>query len=157
VSRGGHNKEPANIHVLRGTVHPRQNKAHPQPRPGRPTCPGWLLPEAKAEWRRVVPELLRLGVLAAIDRAALAAYCEAWARWCECEAVIGREGATVPGHRGVLRKHPLLPALHAYAAMVKAFGQEFGLTPASRGRLSVAPPRKADPFDDFLRGGHDGN
>jgi phage terminase small subunit len=35
----------------------------------RPAMPRSLSPEAKAEWRRVVPELEDIGVLATIDRA----------------------------------------------------------------------------------------
>jgi len=158
MTRGGHNRKPPELHILHGTGRPsRQKQAHPQPTPGRPTCPQWLLPEAKREWRRVAPELLRLGLLTIVDRAALAAYCQAWARWRLCEAVISAEGATVPGHRGVMRKHPLLPACHAYLQLMRAFAAELGLSPSSRGRLSVPPPAEPDALGRWLKGDHDGS
>jgi phage terminase small subunit len=44
-----------------------------------------LIAEAKKEWRRITPELQSLGLIARIDRAALALYCQAYARWVWCE------------------------------------------------------------------------
>ena len=51
--KGGHNKKPLALHAREGTGRPsRQNGNQPRPRPTAPTCPGWLAPEAKAEWKR---------------------------------------------------------------------------------------------------------
>ena len=40
---------------------------------------------AAAEWRRIAKTLQQHGVLTTIDRAALAAYCQGYARWVEAE------------------------------------------------------------------------
>src|SRR5687768_15051802 len=45
-----------------------------------PDCPKHLWPEARREWKRVSAELEDAGLVAKIDRAALALYCQAWAR-----------------------------------------------------------------------------
>ena len=45
---------------------------------GRATCPKQLDTEARREWRRVAPELERMGLSTTLDRAALAAYCACW-------------------------------------------------------------------------------
>ena len=50
----------------------------PEVPPGEPRCPAVLDGEARAEWERIVPELLDAGVLTQIDRAALTGYCSAW-------------------------------------------------------------------------------
>jgi len=124
--------------MLQGTGRKaRLNRNEPKPPPIAPEMPAWLAPEAKREWERVAPVLERLGLLTALDRAALAIYCQAWARYVDAEAQIAKDGALVPGHRGVMRKHPLLLVLNAAVATLKAFGAEFGMSPASRGRLDV--------------------
>jgi P27 family predicted phage terminase small subunit len=122
------------------------NKAEPKPPPKAPTRPGWLLPEAKREWRRLAPELERLGLLTVADRAAFAGYCQAWARWRECEERIAAEGAVVPGHRAIMRKHPLTPVAARYLDAMRGFAQEFGLTPQARSRLSL--PGHDEPEDE---------
>src|SRR2546426_750007 len=60
----------------------------PRPRPIPPKCPTWLAREAKAEWRRVAPELERLRLLTIVDGAALAAHCQNYARWVAAEKAL---------------------------------------------------------------------
>ena len=77
----GRKPRPTHLKILEGNPGKRSlTKNEPKPRPVNPTQPDWLLREAKAEWRRVVPELERMGLLTTVDRAALATYCQAWAR-----------------------------------------------------------------------------
>lgn len=45
-----------------------------------PDCPKYLWPEARREWKRVSAELEDAGLVAKVDRAQLALYCQAWAR-----------------------------------------------------------------------------
>ena len=42
-----------------------------------PACPKWLMPEAKAEWRRLAKKIH----IADEDIAAFAGYCQSYARW----------------------------------------------------------------------------
>src|SRR3954470_22329956 len=78
---------PTNLKVLRGTFRKdRVHSAEPQPEAAMPTCPSFLSKEAKKEWRRLSGELYILGLLTRLDRAALAGYCAAYARWAEAEA-----------------------------------------------------------------------
>lgn len=46
-----------------------------------PDCPKHLWPEARREWRRIAAELEDAGLVAKVDRAELALYCQHWARW----------------------------------------------------------------------------
>ena len=54
----------------------------------RPSMPRDLPAEAQAEWRRVVPELEEIGLLAKVDRAVLVRYCTAWADWVELQRLL---------------------------------------------------------------------
>ena len=65
----------------------------PKPRRGSmlakdalPRCPPHLSAVARKEWRRLATPLYAAGILTLADRAAFAAYCQAWARWVEAEA-----------------------------------------------------------------------
>ena len=79
---------PSNVHALRGNA---SKKAlgdlvdDVQPLVESPTCPAYLLPTAKKEWKRITPLLEELGLIAKIDMATLATYCAsvAWFEWHE--------------------------------------------------------------------------
>lgn len=138
MTSGGHNRKSKSLRILEGSHRSgRRNGDQPRPRPTAPKCPDWLAPEAKDEWARLAPELERLGFLTVLDRGALAAYCQSWAEFRQITEIIDREGMVIPGHRGIDRKHPLLPALHQAMEGVRGWSQEFGMTPLSRSRMSV--------------------
>lgn len=148
----GRKPKPTQLKVLEGNPGKRPlNAAEPQPRPERPTCPRWLLPEAKREWRRIVPELARLGLLTIVDRAALAAYCQAYARWRQAEEELARLKNTVMATpSGYVQQLPQVTISQKERQLMKAFLTEFGLTPASRTRLSVEPPGDESEFERLL-------
>jgi P27 family predicted phage terminase small subunit len=108
-----------------------------------------LSDEAKAEWKRVAPELDALGLLTCIDGTALAAYCMSYARWRECEEILDREGLTSMTSTGYLAQRPEVAISKAALMAVKTFASEFGLTPSSRGRMTL-PEREDGPTDDLL-------
>lgn len=112
-----------------------------------PDCPAWLDAEAQAEWARVVPELVEAGVLARVDRAALAAYCQSWAELVTCTELLRRDGRfiTTPiqnakgevlGEKVV--PHPALAAQRDALGRVRTYLVEFALTPAARLRMKFA-------------------
>jgi phage terminase small subunit len=109
---------PAPLKILEGNPSHRPILPEPRPTPGLPTCPGWLLPEAKKEWRRIGPELARIGLMTVADRVAFAGYCQAWARWMEAEMT-----GTGSAQERTLR-------------VLLATIQRFGLSPADRTRLA---------------------
>src|SRR5579859_506648 len=90
----GRKPKPSRLKILQGNPGKRPlNDKEPQPAAGRPSCPKALGGEARKEWNRVARALLRLGLLTHIDRAALAGYCQSWARWVFAEARLAEEGA----------------------------------------------------------------
>jgi P27 family predicted phage terminase small subunit len=116
------------------------------------SCPDWLSPAAKAEWRRVAPELARMGLLTGLDRAALAAYCQNYAVWVECSRFLHEHGEMYLTPRGQLLKWPLAETARKAEQSMRAFAGEFGLTPGSRLRLNVEGQEvpEDDPFEEWL-------
>ena len=79
--------------------HARRRNKKPDPgRPvpvGKPNPPRILKGEALAEWKRIVPELERAGLLTLLDRALLTRYCVAWAQWREVQGVLTEQAAVI--------------------------------------------------------------
>jgi len=163
----GRRPKPTALKKLQGNPGKRKlNNAEPKPELGIPEMPKDLPKAAAAEWRRIVPELAVLGVLTKVDRAALAAYCHAYARWFQAEREVRRHGIvveepviiTVDGEAvetGYVRykKNPAVTVSEAAMKIMKGFLVEFGMTPSSRSRVRIEKPTEADEMDQFLKGG----
>jgi P27 family predicted phage terminase small subunit len=128
------------------------NKNEPQPQAKAPPCPKHLSKEAKKEWRRISRELLTLGLLTTVDRAALAAYCQAWARWVEAEEAMSQPDFQLvrSTDKGYEHASPWVQVANNALKQMRAYLVEFGLTPASRSRVTVAKPEEKDPYNEFL-------
>ena len=154
---------PTAVKRARGNPGKRKlNDAEPQPLLGEPEMPEDLPAAAAEEWKRIVPELRTLGVLAKIDRAALAAYCHAYARWFEAEKHVVERGIVIEEPillMGVatdyvrLKKNPAVTISETATKIMKSFLVEFGMTPSSRSRVRIEKPVEEDPMDTFLKGG----
>ena len=107
----------------------------------RPAMPRSLSPEAKAEWRRVVPELEEIGVLATVDRAVLIRYCTAWADWVELQELLAKSGKLIRGQKGNLVRNPLLLIRSDVEATLSDLGKQLGLTPGARLRADIRHER----------------
>jgi P27 family predicted phage terminase small subunit len=110
---------------------------------GIPQPPAALPEEALPEWRRVVKLLSDRGDLSELDQAGLADYCLCRLRLAECEELIGRDGALVPGQRGLV-KNPAIQIARQYRSALAKWAELFGLTPASRSRISTPKPEVDD-------------
>ncbi|MFP4066228.1 MAG: phage terminase small subunit P27 family [Spirochaetaceae bacterium] len=145
----GRKPKPPELHVLHGTDRPdRHPQNTPKPPPTAPSRPSWLLPEAKREWSRITPILHRLGLFTVVDRASLAAYCQAYARWRQAEEIITAEGFTTTTDKGNVIQRPEVAIARNMMAAIRAFAAEFGLTPSSRGRISL--PEAGDDDEGVL-------
>jgi P27 family predicted phage terminase small subunit len=157
MGRRGPAPQPTALRILHNNPGKRPfNKREPQPERGRPPCPRWLTAEARKEWKRVVPELDRLGLLTIVDRAGLATYCQAWARYVEAEAMLTQYGSILKSKNSdYIQVSPYATISKQNALLVKAFCQEFGLTPSSRTRLAVPKNEKEpDALEEWMRNGN---
>lgn len=118
-----------------------------------PTPPLPLDRVARREWDRVAPELIRLHLLSKLDLAALAAYCTAFSSLVAARACIAKHGRYVKTRGGGLMASPAVWDLNRALETLRIFANEFGMSPASRGRVvtggggAPAEPRggSADP------------
>jgi phage terminase small subunit len=83
----GRKPTPTHLKPLHGNPGNRSlNGAEPKPERRAPDLSFASLPSAKAEWKRLAAQLIVLRILTELDRAALAAYCQAYGRWVEAGA-----------------------------------------------------------------------
>lgn len=139
---------PENVRELRGNAGKQPPASSPKARPGIPSRPEFLSAEAKREWRRVVGELDEMGILSTVDRAILAMYCDAWAKFVEARRLLeptefedGRQQTVlvIVGHRGAQSKNPAWQIYRDAATTCAALAAQLGLTPNARLRMPAAP------------------
>ncbi|MCM2390184.1 phage terminase small subunit P27 family [Streptomyces albipurpureus] len=131
--------QPDNVRALRGNPGGRSAPKRVTAKPGAPSAPTWLDTEAKAEWRRIVPELDRLGVLAKVDRAALTTYCAAWSKFVAAERLLQTEDLVAERRAGNgPAKHPAWQIWREATTTVAMLAKELFITPNSRLR-SIKP------------------
>src|SRR5260370_21696242 len=148
----GRKPKPTRLKILEGNPGRRPlNPNEPAPRAANPRCPAHLSDEAKAEWKRISRELYALGLLARIDRAALAAYCQSWARWVKAEDLLKQSGEVLKSQgTGAFYQNPYLCVANRAMEQMHRFLTEFGMTPSSRCRIHVTPQNARDEFEAFL-------
>ena len=145
-------RKPTALRILEGNPSKRPlPKNEPKPDPSMPECPEWLLDEAKEEWFRIAPELYKLRLLTRLDRVALAAYCQSYAKWAEAERWLKEHGPVYPilnedGSVRYLQQAPQVGIANQCLKQIRAFCAEFGLTPASRARIELPSEREDDDF-----------
>lgn len=130
-------KTPTKLKLLKGTAQPcRTNRNEPEPETEVPDIPHHLSKEARQEWNRITPLLEAMGLVAQIDMTSLAMYCQSWGDHVKAENMIRRNGAVIKGAKGSLVKSPWVGMSKDARLIAHKFLVEFGLTPASRSRVS---------------------
>jgi P27 family predicted phage terminase small subunit len=136
--RSGRRKDPTEFKVLKGTARAdRMNPDEPKPdlleEAPAPPCP--LDRVARKEWDRIAPLLIRLRLLSAIDLAALAGYCRAFADCVAARRHIERHGRYQKTPDGGFKLNPAVRDAHRAAELVRGYLVEFGMSPSSRSRV----------------------
>ena len=134
---------------LRRSWRANRNPAEPKGDGKAPTCPSWLDAEGKKAWRYMAKILKRRGTISSEDQHALAMYCAAWSRYLKAEAFLQKNGSVRPvkNYKGeVIGEKPW--SQHGIqrdlAKQLRAYQQEFGLTPSARSRI-VASGAEREP------------
>jgi P27 family predicted phage terminase small subunit len=144
----GRRPKPSRLKVLTGNPGKRPlNMNEPEPEPVIPECPSELGPVAQREWNRLVGELAALRMITNLDRAALAAYCAAYALWAEATQAIQKYGAMVKSPSGYPMQSPYIAIANRQTEIMMRIASEFGFTPASRSRISTPSPPEPSLFD----------
>jgi len=148
----GRKPTPTALKILRGNPGRRPLNRR-EPAPARATDlapPPELVGVAADEWRRLAPKLQALGLLTEIDDRALIAYCVTWARWLEAETELRDHGLVLKGKRGAPFLSPYVKIAAQSAQQLKAWIEQFGMTPSARSRVKTDPAdQPADPFTAY--------
>lgn len=138
----GRPKKPLVLHKLHGTA----RKARMEKRAGEmqlesalPDPPEWLLPEARAEWERLLANSQYRLALATVDRAMMAAYCQLWARFVMAQQGTAEEAEKFGGRQ--------------LMSLVQIAGK-LGLNPQDRTKIKTpaAPEKGENPWAALATG-----
>ena len=152
----GRKPKPSALKLIEGNPGKRPlPENEPKPEPIAPKCPTWLHKDAKKEWKRIAPQLERLGLLTQVDMAALAGYCESWAQYKRAIEFIHKHGEVYPikddeGRVKYLQQVPQVSIANKALQQVRAFCAEFGLTPSARGRMVVPGAKEQEDEMEML-------
>lgn len=120
-----------------------------------PDAPKHLCAEARKEWKRITVELLELGLISRIDRAALALYCQAWGHMVMLEQSLGGRVATEMARadgvapdparafyfvtdKGYQAQTVTVQLINTLRGQVATYLKAFGMDPSSRSRVTVS-------------------
>jgi P27 family predicted phage terminase small subunit len=144
----GRKPKPTRLKLIEGNPGKRATNQHePRPEPKVPTCPAHLCPAAKAEWKRLARELFVLGIVTDLDRAALAAYCQAYGRWAEAERKLKETPMLLKLPSGYIQPSPWLAIANKQLELMAKYMAELGLSPVSRTRVEAKPPHEKKPWE----------
>ena len=141
---------PTALNALRGFPgHRPVNGEEPKPPLGMPEMPKGMSTAAKREWKLITAQLADINMLSRVDGKALGEYCklmglaesyyrEALKEPMIKEPILDRLGDHV-GDK--LKPNPATAAYLACSKTAKSYLIEFGLTPASRAKLKIVPPK----------------
>ncbi len=161
---------PTHLKLVKGNPgHRPVNKEEAKPKGSIPGNPyPWMSTIAKREWKRLRPELEKLGLLWNIDSSAFAAYCEAYSDLVTATKFTKKNGQTYElnqyhpkkkdenGDPVLLRvyrqQHPEVSIRNTAMKQIRAFASEFGMSPSSRGRIEVSKPGgEKDPYEQYKK------
>lgn len=148
----GRKPKPTRLKKLAGNPGKRRLSQHEaRILPEIPTCPSHLLGEARREWKRITQELYHAGLLTIVDRAALAGYCQAWARWVKAEKELNKRGEVEIGVNGTLKVSPWHTVAKNAKEEMRKFLVEFGMSPASRSGVQAIDMQQLPLAEELFR------
>lgn len=149
MGRRGPAPTPTQELAARGSWRAKVNPAEPAPETGEPARPAGLSKAAAKVWDELLP-VLGPGVLTRDNGQTLARYCSDlvryWklAKWLEKDKKDGHyEIFDLHGNKRFMR-HPKLITFERIGRDLMRMEQEFGLTPASRTRVSAVGVKDAN-------------
>jgi P27 family predicted phage terminase small subunit len=97
-------------------------------------------------------------MLTGLDRAALAAYCQAYGRWITAERALGEmakrdqltAGLLVKTTNGNAIQNPLVGTANKAMSDMVRYAAEFGMTPSARSRINAEGQQEHDPAERFF-------
>jgi P27 family predicted phage terminase small subunit len=144
--------KPTSLRLLHGDRKDRINTREPQVRDAPPMAPEGISDDVRDIWDYTLRELVAMKTAAAADRDSLICYCEAVVSHRKASAILAQSPVLIKGTLGGMVRNPALQIQRDTAMSIRAFAQEFGLTPSGRTRIQtegVAPAsgERVNPFE----------
>jgi P27 family predicted phage terminase small subunit len=105
--------------------------------PAVPVRPKWLSAAARAEWKRLVEELVAAGIVGKIDATVLALCCQRFADYLELRDQVAATGSIAVAESGAPYQHPLVGMMHKALDQWLRLAQQLGLTPSARCGMKI--------------------
>jgi P27 family predicted phage terminase small subunit len=137
----GSGRRPRSSHLkaIEGVRADRLALNAPEPTEGVIVPPVKLEPDAHEVWNRIAPLLIERRVLSTWDVDIFSMWCRSVALFNRAADQVEREGtSTDRPYKGQVAS-PAFRVMVAAAKMVTSIGAKFGLTPADRATINVAP------------------
>jgi P27 family predicted phage terminase small subunit len=152
MGRRGPPPKPAKLRLVEGARPDRVNQSEPVASSARPECPEAASAEVREVWDYTVAELDQMGLASAADRDALLCYCEAVVAHRKASVLLAKSDVLIKGIHGNPVRNPALQVQRDAAQVIRAFAQEFGLTPSARARIEVKANEDAGADNPFASG-----
>lgn len=149
MGRRGPAPKPTQLRLLHGDRKDRINDREPVARDILPEPPETMSPDVRAIWDYTIGELQYMKTVAAADRDSLTAYCEAVIAHRKASQILAKSTVLVKGLHGGMVRNPALQVQRDAAHTIRAFAQEFGLTPSARSRIQVDRDQAAGKTNPF--------
>lgn len=140
----GRKPVPTALKLMRGNPgHRPINVDEPKSESGA-EMPDWLSADAQKRWLQLYRNLDEAGVLTQLDAMALGMLCEQFAIWADASAKVAKFGLVYKGQGGQAKESPYLKIANKSMERIQKLLVEFGMTPASRTRISTATKKKKE-------------
>ncbi len=116
-----------------------------------PHCPAHLDADARTEWDRLAPILLRMDVLTEADYIALSSLCQTYSTMVKAQEQLNKTGILFKTPSGYVQQSPLIGIVNSCMEKIIMLCREFGLTPSARVRVQTnqAEVVKEDEWSKF--------
>lgn len=134
---------PNKLKIIKGTFRNcRANPKEPDPPVELPEAPSHLTEYGRAEWDDMAKKVYNMGILSHVDKACLAGYCQLYGRWRQAEEDLEKSSLIIKTTSGNIIQNPLLGIANTAYKLMKDSLTEFGMTPASRSKVSAKKTKK---------------
>lgn len=152
MGRRGPPPTPTAIKLLRGNPGKRKLSSNePKPIITLPHCPSYLDEDARTEWGRLAPILVRMKVLTEADYIALASLCQTYSTMVKAQEQLNKSGILFKTPSGYVQQSPLIGIVNSCTEKIVTLCREFGLTPSARARVQTNQQEAAEADDPWAR------
>jgi P27 family predicted phage terminase small subunit len=131
-------KKPAQLKVVEGSFRKDRDSHGVAVELGLPDCPVWLPKNAKKYWRKIGPELEKVGLIAKVDQAMFAAHCDSVGKYEEVTRMLAElDDMLDETPQGFMVQSAMFTIRNKLWDQVKSSSQEFGLSPSSRSKVKA--------------------